>query len=99
MSAPTLTPDPGYCGDIRRGASLGRRSQTDDVPVGRFYLRRLYLNSGGYDSGGVYWGIGAPMWWACDSEGNCNLYFRSTRDRADAKAVVRQSFPAAEFFR
>lgn len=28
----------------------------------RFYLARVYLNKGGYDSSGTYWGVGEPLW-------------------------------------
>lgn len=28
-----------------------------------FILRRIPINGGGYDSGGAYWGIGAPLYW------------------------------------
>lgn len=64
---PKLPTDKGYMGDPRRGASLGRPDRPSlgaGAVVSKFYLQRVRINSGGYDSGGAYWGIGSPLYWA-----------------------------------
>lgn len=71
----------------RYGAPLGRRS--DNVLASgpnRIRLFRVPINSGGYDSGGAYWGLGAPLWCAIDVDGS-TVYFRA-RNREAAKAYV-----------
>jgi hypothetical protein len=102
-----LNPTPAV--SCRYGAPLGRSSdhlaglivEPADTP---FTLRRVRLNSGGYDDGGAYWGIGAPLfWWAIEiregeSRDECSGYFRA-RDRAAAKAHIRGLHPAARFYR
>jgi hypothetical protein len=49
--------------DTRRGAPMGRFGNgarpTDNT---RVFRRRVYLDSGGYDKGGAYWGIGNPLY-------------------------------------
>lgn len=63
MTISTLAPDRGYMGDRARGASLGRGDvKGDPDTTARFYLVRMYLDSGGYDSGGTYWGHGGFLY-------------------------------------
>lgn len=47
-----------------RGADMGRTSTLPAVNVSnpRFHLVRVRLDSGGYDSGGAYWGHGKPLY-------------------------------------
>ena len=62
MSSPKLC-DVGS----KYGAPMGRngcRPLNFNAPL-KFYLRRVPLNSGGYDSGGAYWGLGSPLYYAC----------------------------------
>jgi hypothetical protein len=91
--------------DCRLGAPMGRGGYTraaQPLPVGaRFNLRRVYLNSGGYDTGGAYWGCGVPLYWAgaenpADPEGDVSMFFRAGT-RAAAKAYVREAHPDARF--
>lgn len=91
------------------GAPMGRKSDDlaglivteTDSP---FRLQRVRINSGGYDSGGAYWGLGAPLyWWSVeitesDSRDECSGFMRA-RDRAVAKKEIRDLHPAARFFR
>jgi hypothetical protein len=44
---------------------MGRRcfGIPPDLPY-QVSLRRVPLNSGGYDEGGAYWGTGHALWWA-----------------------------------
>lgn len=46
------------------GAPMGRRESPLDGPRVRVF--RVRMNSGGYDDGGAYWGIGQPLWCAQD---------------------------------
>ncbi len=61
-------------------------------------LQHIRLNNGGYDSGGAYWGLGQPLYWAGSDNGAVDLWFRAS-DRAAAKAHVLASFPNASFYR
>ncbi len=61
-------------------------------------LRRIRLDSGGYDSQGTYYGIGQPLYWAASDDLSYDSVFRAD-DRDDAKAHVRELFPAARFYR
>jgi len=61
-------------------------------------LRKIPINSGGYDSGGAYWGIGQPLYWAGSDCGTIDRFFRAaTRDQA--KAEIRKQYPKATFYR
>lgn len=95
-SLPAVDPTPPVAGHL--GAPLGRRSsRPGEEPEGKLYLRRVRLNSGGYDNGGAYWGLGAPLWW-CGDGAAFDIYFRC-RSRTAAKAYVLAMFPAARFHR
>jgi hypothetical protein len=65
------------------GAPMGRRSVT---LTGRVHLHRVRLDSGGYDQGGAYWGIGDPLYCAWNDEGE--NYIRAS-DRGQAKIKLR----------
>ena len=54
------------------GAPMGRREDGYlETRVRRFVrLFRVRLDSGGYDDGGAYWGIGTPLFCAEDDDGN-----------------------------
>ncbi|MCQ4158743.1 hypothetical protein NON00_02225 [Roseomonas sp. GC11] len=66
--------------------------------MGRCYLRRIPITSGGYDRGGAYWGLGAPLWYAEDSEGEGGVYFRAA-SREAAKAHILARHPTVTFYR
>ena len=55
------------------------------------------LTGGGYDPGGTYWGRNAPLFYACDGDGN-SRFFRAA-DRASAKAQILADYPDARFYR
>lgn len=93
----------------RYGAPMGRTSdhlsgliieETDS----RFTLRRVPINSGGYDSGGAYWGLGQPLfWWSVeitegDARDECSGFFRAS-SRDAAKAHIVEMHPKARFYR
>ena len=71
----------------------------DTLPTDRpLYLRRVPLDSGGYDRGGAYWGHGTPLWWCGNAAGDIDLFIRAS-SREDAKRIVREDYPAARFWR
>lgn len=78
------------------GAPMGRHSRATLDFSAKLYLRRVRLNSGGYDSGGAYWGHGLPLFVAMDQAGDC--YFLRARNRAAAKAEIRNSLDETAIF-
>lgn len=96
---PHTTPDPGWCGDLKRGASFGRPSHAGAAPASaKFTLQRVRIDSGGYDPGGAYWGIGAPLYWYATDDGEVSSYLRAST-RTGAKAKIRAMYPDARFWR
>ena len=64
----------------------------------KLYLRKIRLNSGGYDSLQIYWGVGAPLYEYFDEDSDTHGHVRaSTRDAA--KHHIRAYFPNVEFYR
>jgi hypothetical protein len=64
----------------------------------RVSLRRVRLNTGGYDFSGCYWGTGAPLWEAtCDDW--ASAYHVRASDREDARGAVLEKHPRARFYR
>lgn len=93
----------GWGGDPSRGAALGRATIADaptNQPI-KLYLRRVRLDSGGYDRNGTYFGVGTPLYWVSgeDAEGNEVDYMVRAYDRDDAKDEVRKRYPLARFYR
>ena len=64
----------------------------------KFTLRCVPLNSGGYDSGGAYWGHGIPLFWAMNENGTIERWLRAD-DRRHAKLIVQAEFCNAKFWR
>jgi len=83
------------------GASLGRKDNITETsyPV-KFHLQRVYLDCGGYDNGGAYWGQGTPLYraWGDGSEEQQEVFFRA-HSRNDAKIQLRGAFPNCKFYR
>jgi hypothetical protein len=81
------------------GAPMGRGSNRANQaePAERFYLRRVRLDSGGYDNGGAYWGTGQPLYYWEGEDSGSSDYIRA-RGRADAKRQIRENCPEARFF-
>lgn len=102
MSVDYTTNDPkGWCGDPTRGAALGRvaiREEDLATYAGRLHLRRVRLNSGGYDPNGTYFGLGPPLYWIANEEGTIDETTRAD-NRAKAKAAVQKRYPKARFYR
>lgn len=80
------TPTPQV--SARYGAPMGRPdAMVDDGE--KLYLTRIRINSGGYDAGGAYWGLGAPLYAYGSGDGDWK-YIRA-RDRDAAKAKIRDA--------
>ena len=69
----------------RYGAPMGRR-EARQPPAAPLRLFHVPLNAGGYDVGGAYWGLGAPIYCATDLD-NFEVYTRAA-SRAAAGAHV-----------
>jgi hypothetical protein len=95
------TSDPrGWCGDPKRGAALGRPS-IHTAPqnfVGKLHVSRVYLDAGGYDSNGTYFGTGTPIYWCASEDGTIDYMLRAW-DRDQAKTEILVLYPKARFFR
>jgi len=99
MSVPTL-PDV----NSKHGAPMGRPetpARWPSIPR-KFYLQRVPLDSGGYDRGGAYWGLGPRLYWASwqgdGADSSIEFFFRA-RDREAAKAETIRRHPGARFYR
>jgi hypothetical protein len=81
------------------GAPMGRHTGPDflDTDAGKIYLRRVPLDRGGYDQGGAYWGIGAPLWESIDQDGNGRIFRANSRKLA--KESILADFPDARFYK
>lgn len=107
MGSPSYTTnDPlGWGGDPSRGAALGRSSIRAEEPEsfrGKLTLRRIRIDSGGYDSNGTYFGFGAPLYWyACEDENGETIIDDMIRadSREGAKEKIRAKYPNARFYR
>lgn len=90
----------GWCGDPSRGAAMGRGSyhaEDKNAPV-KLFLRKVRLDSGGYDSNGTYFGRGLPLYWAASADNEVDYMLRA-QSRAAAKALVWKDYPEAYFYR
>jgi hypothetical protein len=85
--------------DGKYGAPMGRQSWDDNAEpfAGRMYLRHIPLDSGGYDKGGTYWGIGMRLYGYAAHDDSVNGFVRAY-DRVDAKSKVLELHPQATFF-
>lgn len=88
---------------VRYGAPMGRVSYHMTTSA-KLYVSRVRLDSGGYDSGGAYWGHGSPVYAASDTlvgDTPESAVFMTVRakDRATAKAHFAKMFPACTFYK
>jgi hypothetical protein len=90
-----LTPDV----NCKYGAPMGRREWGPRDPdyEGVFYLQHISLDSGGYDKGGAYWGIGSRLYGYASTDDEINGFVRAF-DRAAAKSIIRVTYPKVKFF-
>ena len=95
------THDPkGWCGDPKRGAALGRGAlhEADPAQPIKLVLRKVRIDSGGYDPNGTYFGWGEPLYWYADVDGTVDAMLRAG-SRETAKARIREQYPLARFYR
>lgn len=73
------------------GAPMGRASSPlrEDPAPRSIRLFRVNLDSGGYDDGGAYWGIGAPLYCATDDAD----YLEFTRANDRFRAMILLGIP------
>lgn len=64
----------------------------------KFYLRRVYLNQGGYDRTGQYWGTGAPLYMYKSEDATVHDHIRAS-DRSGAINKITAKYPNATFAR
>ena len=63
--------------------------------TGRVYVQKQRLNSGGYTSDGIYFGVGEPLYFAQDEEGIWSDYYRASC-RDEAVEIARDRYPLAK---
>lgn len=87
--------------NCKYGAPMGRTGNVSepDATV-TFNLKRVTINSQGYDEGGAYWGTGEPLYWAF-GEGTEEVQemFTRAQNRTEAKRKVLLVFPNARWKR
>lgn len=89
----------GWCGDIRRGAAMGRPSIHDapeDEPITLYLLPVRLVDGGCYDVNGTYFGSGDPLFWYADEAGTVDDVLRA-KSREDAIEEIRLLYPLATF--
>lgn len=98
---------------ICAGARMGRRNiLPHDLPPQdarkeyKLHLQRMPLDSGGYDSGGAYWGHGQPMWIATEgakTESGITIFMRAPNreaaKRSCAEIVKAEAGATVNFYR
>lgn len=104
--------DPTPHADGRFGAPMGRASSshyfdkngdkveitvTKDAPY-PMHLVRCPLDSGGYDQGGAYWGLGEPLYYYEAHLTDIRGYVRAAT-REKAKEAVKTVHEHARFYR
>lgn len=100
MTRTCIDPTPDV--NCRYGAPMGRQSSkgytvtADALPL---RLVRVPIDSGGYDRGGAYWGLGEPMYYyEAPPTGLVFGYVRG-KTRELAKAQVLKIHPDARFYK
>lgn len=70
---------------------------------GRIYLKRVRLNSQGYDIKGVYWGIPSNLWncffdnsLQAEDYNEVDFHFRDNSSRSEVIADIRKFYPHAK---
>ena len=94
----------GWCGDPKRGAAMGRHSyhpeyEFPNLVSVKLTLRKISIDSGGYDPNGTYFGTGFdPIYWYANEECTIDDVLRAPT-RTAAKQLVRERYPHAKFYR
>ena len=80
--------------DCSRGAPMGRMDEMARGTGETLRARRVYLDSGGYDKGGAYWGLGKPLYLVSGNDGS--RCFERAGNRRELAALLRKRFPDAK---
>jgi len=87
-----------------RGAQMGRPNSLPDdkeAPI-KLRMEALKFIDGDYDHGGAYWGYtaGTAIYcaWGEDEKNQVRIFVRA-KNRNEAKEMVKEILPAAEFWR
>lgn len=98
--------DPTPHVNCRYGAPMGRSryGNREPMPGERFHLVRVPLvYDGAYDRGGAYWGSPNDLWaFGLADLGTRNepvMRYCRAKSRDEAKAIAREEFPDAKFYR
>jgi len=97
------TNDPrGWGGNPRRGAALGRPN-IKNAPKkyrGPLFVSRVKMCGccGAYDTNGTYFGVGEPIYWVHDEEGEVDFTTRAS-SREEARDLALESYPQARIRR
>ena len=78
--------------DCKHGAPMGRLHGIAKLPTGKVRLFRVKLDSGGYDDGGAYWGLGERLYCATD-DADFTHYLRAP-DRWEASYKFQDEIDA-----
>lgn len=84
------------------GAPLGDNGERGDPDYPyKFYLQRIRMVDGDYDSAGTYWGMGRePLFGYMCLDGNTFIRgFVRAKNRAEAKIKINEEYPNARFYR
>ena len=84
-------------GYTQYGAQMGRRTiNANNYSGERLHLRRVPIDSGGYDPGGAYWGLGAPLYCAFGhlEGGDPVESYARAKSREEAKRLLADVFAA-----
>ena len=74
----------------RYGAPMGRAAYHAE-PGEQITARRITLDPGGYDAGGAYWGLGAPLWRVMGQDGATLAHIRADTRQAALAAYQEQA--------
>ncbi len=77
----------------RYGAPMGRHTGNPDPDATRrFALQHVPIDSGGYDRGGAYWGLGAPLYWYRSGDGTAESFIRiDAAKRREVEALLQRN--------
>ena len=76
--------------DCSRGAPMGRISYGDITKASGIRLFKVNVDSGGYDDGGAYWGLGKPLYCAVAEDTSESMQDEPTDARAFVRADSRE---------
>lgn len=87
---------PSTAGVSKYGAPLGRANKGGAAVgnAGPFWLQAVPLDSGGYDRGGAYWGLGKTLYAYLSADLTVSGFYREANRKAAIEELKRR-YPAA----